>query len=94
MKTKPETAKWAFTTAELNKLIPPSLQTKALLGVILLTCLTGCVGYVGDGYGPDVVVGGPVVVGGFFGGYDRGHDVREYSHRGAESRGAAHGGRR
>jgi hypothetical protein len=37
------------------------------------------------------VVSGPDV--GFFGGpYERGRDVHEYSHRGAISRGVAHGG--
>jgi hypothetical protein len=87
------------TSAELNKSDVPTLRNQALLGVAVLTCLTGCVGYVGGGYDAGVVVPVPgvVVVGpevGFFGGYDRGHDVREDSHRGSESRGEAHGRRR
>jgi hypothetical protein len=41
--------------------------------------MTGCV--VGE---PDVYL--------FGGGYDHGRDVHNYSHRGAESRGAAHSG--
>ena len=81
--------------ADLNKSDRPALRLKAVLGIVVLTCLTGCVGYV-DGGGDVAVVGGPVVVAGpgwgFFGGYDRGHDVRGYSARGAESRGAAHSG--
>ncbi len=49
--------------------------------------LTGCVGYVGPDGGGGVVVTPPapdVVI--FGGGYDRGHDVHAYSHRGYESR--------
>ena|ERR1035437_3676409 len=60
------------------------------LGMALLATLTGCVGYVDGGY-----YGGPVVVPGpdvyfYGGGYERGHDVRAYSHRGVESRTVAH----
>jgi hypothetical protein len=65
------------------------------LAVVMLSALTsGCVGFVGGGYGggggvvvapaPDVVL--------FGGGYDRGRDVHGYSQRGTESRAAAHGG--
>jgi hypothetical protein len=64
------------------------------LGVVLMTALSGCVGYVDGGYGGTVIVPGPDVY--FWGGdYDRGHAVREYSHRGFESRAVAHssGGR-
>ena len=66
------------------------------LSMIVLTALTGCVGYVdgGGGYGGTVVVPGPAVTvygGGF---YERGGDVRGYSHRGIESRAVAHGGGR
>ena len=65
-----------------------------LLGLALLTVLTGCVGYVGGGYGGDaVIVPGPDVYL-FGGGYDRGGDARGYSHRGAVSRGGGHGGGR
>ena len=70
-------------------------QFKLGLGVALLAVLTGCVGYVDGGYGETVIVPGPDVY--LFGGgyYERGHDVHYYSHRGFESRGAAHprGGR-
>lgn len=67
------------------------------VGIALLAIITGCVGYVDGGYGA-VVVPGPDVH--FYGGfYERGRDVHVYSHRGYESRGAAHpsgghGGRR
>jgi anaerobic selenocysteine-containing dehydrogenase len=62
-------------------------------GVALLVALTGCVGYVGGGYGGDVVVGGPVVVGGVWDAGFVGRDVAHgYSRRGAASRGFAHGG--
>lgn len=63
------------------------------LGVCMLAALTGCVGYVDGGDGGAVIVDGPDV--GFFGGhFDRGRDVRVYSHRGAVSRRIAHGGGR
>ena len=83
------------TSAELNRPPSPANPVKLGLGILLLTCLTGCVGYVGDG--PGVEVGGPVVVAGpavGFWGYDhdRGRDVRGYSARGAASRGVVHGG--
>jgi hypothetical protein len=67
-------------------------RIKIGLGIALLAALTGCVGgYVGveGGYGGTVVVPvvDPLFVGGF---YDRGRDARDYSHRGAVSRAAAH----
>ena len=67
------------------------------LGVALLAALVGCVGYVEGGYGPAVVVPGPVFVQEpdvyfYGGGYERGHDVRVYSHRGVQSRAVAHPG--
>jgi hypothetical protein len=67
-------------------------RIKIGLGIALLAALTGCVGYVGGGhYGGPVVVPGPSVY--FWGGdYDRGRDVRVYSHRGFESRAVAHPG--
>jgi hypothetical protein len=76
--------------ARLSKLIATSAA--AGLGMALLAALTGCVGYVDGGY-----YGGPVVVPGpdvyfYGGGYERGHDVRVYSHRGFESRAVAHPG--
>jgi len=62
------------------------------LTLLVLTALTGCIGFVdGGGYGYDD--GG--WWGGWWGGgggYDRGRDVHAYSARGAASRGAAHGG--
>jgi hypothetical protein len=73
---------------------------KIVLGIALLASLAGCIGFVDGGYG-----GGEVFAPGpdlflFGGGYDRGHDAHAYSHRGGESRAAAHpargggGGRR
>jgi hypothetical protein len=58
------------------------------LGLALLLALTGCVGYVGGGYGgrATVFVPGPEVTV-FGGGFERGHDEHEYSRRGYESRG-------
>jgi len=66
-------------------------RIKIGLGIAMLAALTGCVGVVGGGYGGEVVVPGPDLF--LFGGdYDRGHDAHDYSHRGSESRGAAHPG--
>jgi hypothetical protein len=64
------------------------------LGMALLVALMGCVGYVGGGYGGTVIVPGPPDLFLFGGGYERGHDVHEYSHRGFESRAVAHPARR
>jgi hypothetical protein len=65
-----------------------------LLVIALFGGLSGCVGYVGDGGGGVVAVDtGPDVY--LFGGgrgYDRGHDVHDYSHRGFVSHSAAHVG--
>jgi len=65
------------------------------LGIVLLTIVAGCLGYVDSGYvdggyGGVVVVPEPEVV--LFGGgyYERGRDVHAYSHRGAASRATAH----
>jgi hypothetical protein len=69
----------------------PANQIKIGLVMALLAALTGCVGYVGADYGGGVVVGGPDVTI-FGGGFERGRDVRGYSHRGFESRAAAHPG--
>lgn len=70
-------------------------QTKLLagqFGLVLCLALTGCVGFVGDGYVGDpgyvdVGVPGPDVF--VFGGYGRGGYDRDAGRRGAESRGAA-----
>jgi len=71
-------------------------RIKVGFGIVLVASLTGCAGYVDGGYG-----GGYGDYGGydggsdiylFGGGYDRGRDVQAYSHRGSESRGAAHFG--
>ena len=59
------------------------------LGIALLTALTGCLGFVDGGYGGAVVGPAPDVFL-FGGGYERGRDVHEYSHRGFESRVVAH----
>jgi hypothetical protein len=64
------------------------------LAMVLLTLLTGCVGYADGGAvvaGPDVDIYGPDV--GFYGGfYDRGRAVHAYHDRGFRSRGLAHPG--
>jgi hypothetical protein len=68
-------------------------RIKIGLAVAVLSALTsGCVGFVGGGYGGGVVVDPAPDVVLFGGGYDRGRDVHSYSRRGAESRVAAHGG--
>ena len=74
----------------MNHAKGPVDQIKIGLGIVLLAALTGCVGYVDGGYyGGSAVVPGPSVY--FWGGdYDRGRDVRVYSHRGVESRAVAH----
>ena len=65
-----------------------------LLGIAVLTALTGCVGYVDGGYndGGGVYVAGPDFFGYGGGGYDHGRDVHGYSQRGAVSRGGGGGG--
>ena len=74
----------------MNHAKGPVDQIKIGLGIVLLAALTGCVGYVDGGYyGGSAMVSGPDVY--FYGGgYERGHDVRAYSHRGGESRAVAH----
>jgi hypothetical protein len=78
----------------MNKTNGPIGRIKMALGIALLAALMGCVGYVdggyGGGYGGAVVVTEPDVY--VFGGgyYERGRDVRDYSHRGSESRAVAH----
>jgi len=66
-------------------------------GIMLVAALTGCGGYIGGDYGGgdygggdygDYDGGGDLYI--FGGGYDRGRDVQNYSHRGSASRGAAH----
>lgn len=65
-------------------------RIKICLVAGLLMSLTGCAGFVSGGYYVDeVVVPGPDVYL-FQGEYDRGQDVHNYSHRGSESRIAAH----
>jgi hypothetical protein len=64
------------------------IKIKPLFG--LLAVLTGCVGYVAGGYYDGAVVA-PEPDEYLFGGeYYRGHDAHDYSHRGSESRAAAH----
>ena len=75
----------------MNKTNDPVNRIKIGLGIALLATLTGCVGWVdgGGGYGGVVVAPEPDFY--FFGGgYDRGRDVHDYSHRGHESREVAH----
>jgi hypothetical protein len=81
-------------TIRMNQANGPVNRIKIGLGIALLATLTGCVGYVdggyvGGGYGGAVVVAEPDVYI-FGGGYERGRDVHDYSHRGAESHAAAH----
>ena len=74
---------------KIDKANGPVDRIKLGLGVALLAALMGCVGYVDGGYGGAVVVPAPSVY--FYGGgYERGHDVRVYSHRGFESRAVVH----
>jgi len=65
---------------------------KLRLAMVLLAALTGCAAYVGEGYyGNTVIVPEPDQY--LFGGvYYDGRDAHYYSHRGHESRGAAHSG--
>ena len=73
----------------MNKANGPIDRIKIGLGIALLAALTGCVGFVGGGYGGAVVVPEPDVY--FWGGdYDRGRDVHVYSQRGVTSRAVAH----
>jgi hypothetical protein len=74
----------------MNKPNGPVERIKIGLVIGLLMALTGCVGYVRGGY-----YGDPVIVPEpdqylFIGDYHNGHDAYNYSHRGSESRGAAH----
>ena len=73
----------------MNKTNGPVDLIKIGLGIALLAALSGCVGFVGGGYGGAVVVAEPDVYL-FGGGYDRGRDVHGYSDRGSVSRAAAH----
>jgi len=73
----------------MNKAKGPFDRIKIGLGIAVLAALMGCVGYVDGGYGGAVVVPGPDVYL-FGGGYDRGREVHDYSHRGSESRAVAH----
>jgi hypothetical protein len=84
-------ADWNITKGKLKQEWAKLMDNriKMGLGIALLAGLMGCVGYVDGGYGGAVVVPGPDVY--FYGGgYERGHDVRAYSHRGVESRAVAH----
>ena len=76
----------------MNKVNGPIEQIKFGLVVGLLAALTGCAtfGY-GGYYGDTVVMPAPDMY--LFGGdYDMGRNVHGYSHRGSESRRAAHPG--
>jgi hypothetical protein len=75
----------------MNKTNGAVNRIKIGLTVALVAILTGCVGYV-DGGGGGVVVADPdvYVFGGGGGYYGRGHDVHDYSNRGAASRAVAH----
>jgi hypothetical protein len=75
----------------MNNMKDPIDRIKTGLSIAMLAAVTGCVGVVGGGYGGDVYVPGPDLFL-FGGGFDRGHDVHAFSHRGSVSRGVAHGG--
>ena len=64
-------------------------RIKIGLGVAMLACAAGCVGYVDGGGSAAVVVPGPV----FYGGFESRPVVRVYSDRGYRSREYAHPGR-
>ena len=73
----------------MNQTKRPVDQIKIGLGIALLAAFTGCVGYVGGGYGGPVVVPGPDMY--YYGGYyERGPEVHAYSRRGYESRVVVH----
>ena len=75
----------------MNKSGSPAGRIKLGMGIALATLLMGCVGgYVDGGYDGGVVVAPAPDTFIFGGGYVRDRDARNYSHRGAESRGAAH----
>ena len=73
---------------------PVVKRIKMGLAMAMLTAVAGCWGYVdegfvSEGYGGAVVVPYPDVY--FFGGgYERGREAHEYSHRGEASRASAH----
>jgi hypothetical protein len=72
----------------------PVDRIKIGLLIGLLTAMTGCAGYYGQGYygeGDDVVASDPDMY--LFGGdYGNGRDVHNYSQRGSASRQVAHSG--
>ncbi len=74
---------WNFSRTPAAKQLG---RFKGRLGIVLVTFLVGCVGYVEGGYG-----GG--YRGGWWGGpvYEPRVDVHVFSARGSSSRGAAHG---
>ena len=81
---------FAERKVRMNKTNGPVDRIKVGLAIVLLAALTGCVGYVDGGYSGTVVVPGPDFY--VFGGpYYGGHDARDYSRRGSESRAVAHG---
>ena len=76
----------------MNKSNASVKRIKIGLLIGLLAALTGCAAFWGEGYyGDTVMVSEPDMY--LFGGdYYRGHDAHNYSHRGSESRVAAHTG--
>jgi hypothetical protein len=81
-----------FITEEnsMNTMKDPMNGIKIYLVIGSLISLTGCAGFGGGGYYNDPVV---IVQPGYYlfdGDYNRGRDVHNYSHRGSESRVAAH----
>jgi len=74
----------------MNETNVPVGRIKIRLLMGLLMALTGCAGsWSGEYYGDTAVVSEPDQY--LFGGsYDNRRDAHDYSHRGAQSRGAAH----
>lgn len=75
----------------MNKTNGQVKRIKIGLVIWLLAALTGCAGFWSGGYyyGDEVMVPGPDMF--LFGDdYYRGREVHNYSHRGSESRSAAH----
>ena len=74
----------------MNTANGPVQRIKIELLIVLLVTSAGCAGFGGGGYyDGSVEVSEPDFY--LFGGeYYRGHDAHNYSHRGSESRGAAH----
>jgi hypothetical protein len=76
----------------MNKANGPLERIKIGLLIGLLVTLTGCTGFLGEGYYGYPMVGPEPDMFLFGGDYYRGRDAHNYSHRGSESRRVAHPG--